>query len=154
MTPHRRFAAARPPLGLLAGAALAGALFASPAWGEVVVAATTIPAGTTIEAGHLAFAAGQPAPGLLSRMEPAIGLENRVAIYAGRPVRAADLGPPTVVRRNAVIALEFRRGAMVIQTDGRALDEGGLGDRIRVMNLDSRRTIVATISGPNRAEAR
>ena len=139
--------------GLLAAMSLAGAPGAALG-GEVLIAADHVPAGVMIEAAHLALRDGDPGPGVLSSPASAIGMESRITIYKGRPIRAVDLGPPTLIRRNAIVSLVFRRGALSIHTEGRALDQGGRGDRIRIMNLDSRRTVFATVAGPNLAEAR
>lgn len=122
--------------------------------GEVLVAATHLPAGVLIEPGHLTLRDGEPDPGVLSSRAAAIGLESRVSLFQGRPIRASDLGPPTLIQRNAIVSLVFRRGTLSIHTEGRALDKGGMGDRIRVMNLDSRRTVFATVAGANLVEAR
>lgn len=140
-------------LGATAGLLLAGAPLTGLA-GEVVIAATTVPAGVVLEPAHIAVVSGEPAPGVLSERSAALGMETRVALYQGRPIRAADLGPRTLVARNALVSLVFRRGALTIRTDGRALEPGAKGDRIRIMNLDSRRTVTATVIGPNLAEAR
>jgi flagella basal body P-ring formation protein FlgA len=60
-------------------------------------------------------------------------------------VRAADLGPPALVDRNQIVALDFRAGGLSIRAEGRALARGGAGDVIRVMNLASRTTVSGRI---------
>ncbi|MEM9725573.1 MAG: flagellar basal body P-ring formation chaperone FlgA [Pseudomonadota bacterium] len=140
-------------LGVVASLSLA-ALPGDAFGAEVVVAASNVPAGVVLGPEHLTLADGAPGPGLLLDREKAVGLESRVALFRGKPIRTADLAPPTLVRRNAIISLVFRRGALSIRTDGRALDAGAAGERIRIMNLDSRRTVFATVVGPNLAEAR
>lgn len=76
----------------------------------------------------------------------AIGREARITIYAGRPLRPEDLGPPTLVDRNQHVTLLYRSGALTISAEGRALARGGAGDEIRVMNTASKATVIATIS--------
>jgi flagellar basal body P-ring formation protein FlgA len=61
-----------------------------------------------------------------------------VTIYAGRPIRAADIGAPALVERNQIVPLVYAAGGLQITAEGRALDRGGEGDVIRVMNLSSR----------------
>lgn len=85
-------------------------------------------------------------PGALSDAAFAVGQEARVAIYAGRPIRAEDLGPPAVVDRNEIVVLIFERGGLAIVTEGRALSRGAVGDVIRVMNLSSRATVSGRVS--------
>jgi len=44
--------------------------------------------------------------------------------------------------------ISFAIGALDIRTDGRALDRGALGERVRVMNLASRTVVTGAVSGP------
>ncbi|RZO67970.1 MAG: flagellar basal body P-ring formation protein FlgA [Parvularculaceae bacterium] len=81
--------------------------------------------------------------------ESLIGLETRRSLYKGAPVFAGMLRAPILVKRNAIVAMEFRSGPLVIRSEGRALQEGANGDIIRVMNLGSRTTITATVNGGN-----
>jgi flagella basal body P-ring formation protein FlgA len=101
-----------------------------------------------LSADMLAFA-DAAAEGGASDPRGLVGLEARVNLYPGRPVLLRDVGSPTVVERNAIVPLVFRRGGLSIQSEGRALDRAGDGDVVRVMNLSSRQTVtgVATASG-------
>lgn len=83
--------------------------------------------------------------GAADHPEVVIGMEARVAIYAGRPIRPEDLGPPAIVLRNQVVALSYLAGTLAIRAEGRALDRGGVGDLVRVMNLSSRTTVTGVV---------
>ena len=70
-------------------------------------------------------------------------------------VRADDLAAipiKALVERNALVLLRYERGALVITAEGRALDRGALGDRIRVTNLSSRQTVVGRIAADGAGE--
>jgi flagella basal body P-ring formation protein FlgA len=67
-----------------------------------------------------------------------------VNLFPGRPIRDRDVGLPTVVQRNAVVPLIFRRGGLVITLEGRAMGRAGEGEAVRVMNLSSRSTVTGT----------
>ena len=67
-------------------------------------------------------------------------------------VVAADLGPPTLVRRNAVVVMLYSDRGLGIRTEGRALDSGGAGEVVRVINLTSRQPVLATVTGENQVE--
>lgn len=84
-------------------------------------------------------------PGALTEMDEIAGLEARIALYPGRPVRPGDVGPPALVGRNDVVTLIFRSGALTITTEGRALGRGAHGEHVRVMNLSSRNTVTGQI---------
>ncbi|MGA0539506.1 flagellar basal body P-ring formation chaperone FlgA [Neotabrizicola sp. VNH66] len=118
-----------------------------PALADSLVAARTLPAQTVIGPADVMLVDAD-IPGALSGAEGAVGLETRVAIYAGRPVRAQDIGAPALVERNAIVTLVYSGAGLSIRTEGRALARGGAGDTIRVMNLSSK-TTVSGIVGPD-----
>lgn len=120
-------------------------LLPSLASAESLVAARTIPAQATIAAEDLMLVDAE-IPGALTAAAAAIGLEARVAIYPGRPVRAADIGPPAVVERNAIVTLVFQTGSLSIRAEGRALARAGAGERVRVMNLASKTTVTGRVA--------
>lgn len=122
---------------------------AAPAWAESVVATRTIRAKTLIAPEDLTLVSAK-LPGALSDPAAAVGQEARVAIYAGKPVRPGDIGPPTLVDRNQLVTLIYVSGGLAISTEGRALGRGSEGDEIRVMNLGSRNTVTGRI-GPDGA---
>jgi len=107
---------------------------------ETLVAARTIRSQEILAPSDLALIA-KTIPGALESPDQAIGMEARVVLYAGRPIRPGDVGSPAIVERNQVVTLLFRRGNLVIAADARALSRAGVGDIVRVMNLASRTTI-------------
>lgn len=133
-------------MGRLLPLALALALApGGPAAADTLVAARTIRAQSQVLPGDITVLPGDGPADALARPEAALGLEARVTIYAGRPLRAADLGPPALVERNQIVTLVFRRGPLTIQAEGRALGRAAAGDRLRAMNLASRSTIDGTV---------
>jgi flagellar basal body P-ring formation protein FlgA len=122
-------------------------LMAGPTLAESVVATRTLRAQTVIGPGDVAVVDTALA-GALSDPAQAYGLETRVAIYAGRPVRPGDLGAPNLVQRNQIVTLVYMAGGLAISTEGRALEAGAASDTVRVMNLSSRTTVSGRI-GPD-----
>lgn len=122
---------------------------AVPAAAESVVATRTIRAKAMIVPEDLTLVNAE-LPGALTDLAAAVGQEARVSIYAGKPVRPGDLGPPTLVERNQVVTLIYVAGGLAISTEGRALGRGSAQDTIRVMNLGSRTTVSGRI-GPDGA---
>ncbi|WP_281981069.1 flagellar basal body P-ring formation chaperone FlgA [Thalassorhabdomicrobium marinisediminis] len=120
------------------------AVLAPPAAADILVAARTLPARSVIGPEDVLLREGTMA-GTLQSPQAAIGQEARVALYAGRPIRPGDIGPPSVVERNQILTLVYQNGGITISTEGRALDRAGPGDVIRVMNLSSRTTVSALI---------
>lgn len=117
-------------LMLLPGAVLA----------DSVIALRTVRAQSVLAPDDMALV-DQAIPGALTDPVAAAGQEARVTLYAGRPIRADDIGPPALVDRNQIVPLAYAAGGLTILTEGRALARGGAGDVIRVMNLASRTTV-------------
>jgi flagella basal body P-ring formation protein FlgA len=128
-------------LSLAAGIAL---IAAAPVAADTLLAARTLRAGTVVDPADVVRRDVQLS-GAIARMEDIVGLETRVAVYAGRPFRPGDLGPPAIVERNQVLRLSYAAHGLQITTEGRALARGGVGDLIRVMNLSSRTTVSGVV---------
>lgn len=80
-----------------------------------------------------------------SRVMDVVGQEARTTLYAGRPILFDDVGPPAVIARNQIVMLRYTASGLMIITEGRSLQRGGIGDRIRIMNLDSRATLFGQV---------
>ncbi len=117
---------------------------------EDVVAARNIRAGSIISAADIITPDDRVA---LRRAVDIIGMEANRAFYRGQPIDESKLRPPTLIKRNAIVQMEFARGAMTISAEGRALDNGALGDRIRVMNLGSKRIVTVVVTGSDSVKA-
>lgn len=111
---------------------------------ETVVPSRTIRANAIIQATDIVLADLQM-PNGFARLVDVVGQEARVVLYAGRPILVDDVGPPSVVTRNQVVPIRFEGNGITITTEGRALERGAVGDRIRLMNLASRATLFGQI---------
>ncbi len=115
----------------------------------LVTAARHLRAGTIIQDSDIAIDGG--APDAVAAVKKAIaGKEVKRTVYAGKPLTLSALGSPTIIKRNAIITIEFVKGPLIITTDGRALDPGGVGDTVRVMNLNSKIIFSAVVVGANK----
>ncbi|WP_282152842.1 flagellar basal body P-ring formation chaperone FlgA [Ruegeria atlantica] len=124
-----------------------------PAMAEIVVSKRTIRAKEIISATDLETK-DQMVPNAVSNVDFLVGQEARVALYPGRPIREGDFGPPAIVDRNDLVVLVFDRRPLSITAEGRALGRGGVGDRIRVMNLSSRTTVTGRIRSNGQIEVK
>ncbi len=120
---------------------------------EIVVPTRTIRAKEIISPADLETKA-RDLPGAVTDPNALIGQEARAALYPGRPIRAADVGPPALVDRNDLVVLVFSSQPLSITTEGRALGRGAVGDRIRVMNLSSRTTVTGRIRSDGQIEVK
>ncbi|MEP1767151.1 MAG: flagellar basal body P-ring formation chaperone FlgA [Sulfitobacter sp.] len=119
-------------------------LFALPVFADTIVPTRTIRPTQIILESDLALVAGELPTGF-SLPQDVVGQEARVALYAGRPILVGDIGPPAIVTRNQIVSLHYFSQGINIATEGRALERGAVGDRIRVMNLGSRATVFGHI---------
>jgi len=124
--------------------AITALLLPLAATAETLVAARTIRSQAILTASDFTVIA-KTIPGALEFADEAIGMETRVVLYSGRPIRRDDVGPPAIIERNQVVTLLFRRGGLTIAADARALGRAGVGDRLRLINLTSRSTISGTV---------
>ncbi|WP_223428008.1 flagellar basal body P-ring formation chaperone FlgA [Tateyamaria pelophila] len=115
-------------------------LVANSAFADVVTPVRTLRPGALISESDLALKSGDK-PGAFDRISDVAGQEARTALYAGRPIAFDAIGPPALVDRNQIVSLHFEANGLMITTDGRALERGGIGDRVRIMNLSSRSTL-------------
>jgi flagellar basal body P-ring formation protein FlgA len=89
----------------------------------------------------------------------AIGADTAVGLSAKRPLRAglilrrSDLVRADVVNRNEAVTIVFEAPGIMLTARGKALDAGAAGDLINVLNIQSKRTVQATIAGPGRVVA-
>ena len=120
-------------------------LCAAPAWADSVVATRSIPEGAVISAEDVTLVA-MDIPDALTALKDAIGQIAPSGLNAGRVVLADQITPQLRIQRNAIVALTLRSGGLEIQTEGRAMTEGGIGDVIDIMNLSSRTRISGRIN--------
>ncbi|PIE08956.1 MAG: flagella basal body P-ring formation protein FlgA [Rhodobacterales bacterium] len=119
-------------------------LMAAPACADIVVPTRTMRSQTILSSGDVRVIEGE-APGSYVALDEVIGQEARVVLYAGRPIRIEDIGPPALVERNQIVTVYYVSGPLIIAAEARSLSRGGIGDAIRVMNLNSRNTVTGIV---------
>jgi len=119
-------------------------LLSGPALGQSVVALSGIRAQTIITAEMVALAEADTL-GAYAALEDVIGLEARVNIYPGRVIMRDALGAAAILERNQNVVMRFQRGALSIYSEGRVLERAGIGERVQVMNMDSKTIIFGRV---------
>ena len=123
---------------------------------QVPVLAQGVQEGSVVGAGDVTWlemdAASVPS-GTARTAEDLVGQAARRALDAGQMVLLADLQPPVVVARGSGVMIRFNSGVLTITARGRALEDGALGDSVRVTNANSGRTLYAVVTSPNLVEA-
>ena len=118
---------------------------------ELPVAAHRLPAGTILSVADLrlqrrrrALVAG----GAALRLDQVVGRELEHALGAGATFPRGALRPPQLVRKGAAVLIRVRSPGLALTASGRALDAGGAGDRVRVLNPVSHAVLEAMVTGP------
>jgi flagellar basal body P-ring formation protein FlgA len=86
----------------------------------------------------------------LTDVHAVIGMATRQALRPGRPLAAADLMKPDVVQRSDNVTIVYQVPGVMLTLRGQAKDNGALGDTISVLNMESKRVVLATVTGPDR----
>jgi flagella basal body P-ring formation protein FlgA len=63
-------------------------------------------------------------------------------------VRRADLVKPDIIRRDDSVTLVYAAPGIMLTTRGKAMESGGEGDIIRVLNAQTNRTLQGVVTGP------
>lgn len=128
---------------------LALCCLASQTVAETIFAAHTIRAQSILTAQDL-LVKDVNVPGAAESPDQVVGKEARVTLYAGRPIRLGDVGPPAVVDRNQIVPLVFNSAGLTITAEGRALQRAGAGEFVRIMNIASRQTVMGLVLADGR----
>ncbi len=128
----------------------------APEFRQVVVAATNLPAGLVLQRDSLK----------LDRMEAdkiskAHYLENQGlegqellrAVRAGEPIRVSDLRPATLVKRGEMVLMTVGTPATFeISVKAEAMQDGRVGEQIKLRNTESGRTLSGVVTGKGTAK--
>lgn len=77
-----------------------------------------------------------------------IGFVARRALSPSQPVAQADVQAPVAIQRGQTITMVLESGSITLTAQGRALDNGAVGDTVRILNVQSSRTVEALVEGP------
>ena len=109
--------------------------------GGSLVATEVIKAGSVLSEANT-----ESEDGVLSEDDRALlGREVRRTVYKGRNIDPANTRAPRLVVRNQNVTVKYRSNGLEITLNGRAMADGGAGETVSVMNLQSRQLISGQI---------
>jgi flagella basal body P-ring formation protein FlgA len=76
-----------------------------------------------------------------------IGMALRHDVPPGQPLVAADIARPVLVTRGGFVRMRLEAGGLLLAAQGLALQDGALGDRVRVQNPSSHAVVMADVTG-------
>lgn len=87
--------------------------------------------------------------GIFTDPAEVIGRRTKAALGAGKPVLLRQLEPVWMVTRGNPVVLVAMAGGLAVSAPAEALDDGGMGDVIRVLNKASGREVKVVVTGRN-----
>jgi flagella basal body P-ring formation protein FlgA len=103
----------------------------------------------TTEDVTLAPAGARIPDGIFTDPDDVIGRRTRAAIGEGRAVLLRQLEPDWMVAKGNPVVLVASAGGLSVSAPAEALEDGGMGDVIRVLNLSSQREVKVVVTGQN-----
>lgn len=82
------------------------------------------------------------------KAEDLIGKEVKRSIRSGQMILSADVRTQVMVAKGKIVTLNYSKGGIMLSAQGKALENGGLGDIVRVMNSQSKSVVQGTVTGP------
>lgn len=124
-------------------------------WADILVTRRALLRGHRIDSDDLGYqrlALSQVRKGSLRDETEAIGQEARRNLAANQPLRLQDIQAPMVVKRGDLVQITASLGGLKVVTPATALNNGRLGEQIRVENNRSSRTLKARVVGEGQVE--
>jgi flagella basal body P-ring formation protein FlgA len=79
-----------------------------------------------------------------------LGKTPRRGLRAGQPIRNGDVRAPIVVAKGSLVTMILKTRNMVLTSKGRAIENGALGDTVRILNTQSKSVVEGVVAGANR----
>lgn len=89
---------------------------------------------------------------MIIRQDELVGMTPRRILRAQTVIKITELDRPVMVKRGDLVTMELRNGPIAITAIAKAMESGTKGDVIRLMNVDSKRTLEAQITGLREAQ--
>ena len=90
--------------------------------------------------------------GAITNIEQLVGMEMRRGINAGTVFTPDLVLAPAAIERGDHVIISARSGNFSVNSRGKALASGGIGDQVLVENLSSSRTVRARVTAPGHVE--
>ncbi|WP_343559779.1 flagellar basal body P-ring formation chaperone FlgA [Kiloniella sp. b19] len=88
----------------------------------------------------------------IQNMDDLIGKYARRTLRTETPIKATDVDSVKAVLKNKTITMQVISGALTLTATGRALEDGAIGDTIRIMNNQTNQVVLGTINASGSAE--
>jgi len=121
----------------------------------VVATVKSLSRGIVIRPGDVELrnaAQGEGAMAGFHSIEEVIGMETVRAVPKGKVLPSASVRAPLLVRRGDVVTVSARSAGIVVRTQARAREDGGLGDLVSVESITDRKAYFARVTAVREVE--
>jgi len=116
---------------------------------DIMVTAKSLPRGRILAQSDLKTAkydwSKLPA-GYIEDLTYGVGMELKRRLSSGVPLTTTMMRMPHIIKRGQQVSIIARAGGMEVRMSGKALAHGAVGERIRVLNLKSKKKIEGTVT--------
>jgi flagella basal body P-ring formation protein FlgA len=115
---------------------------------NVIVTAESLPRGkilTESDFKHLKYDVSKLPVGYIEDAAYGVGMELRRRLSSGEPLTTTMMRKPKIIKRGQQVSIIAKAGSIEVRMLGKALAHGAVGDRIRVLNLKSKKKLEGTI---------
>lgn len=133
---------------VLAFTALSAASFAQAAMVAVPVLKSPLQKGALITEDNLAttqLPQNQVYASTITQADQLAGLTTVRPLPAGQPINRLHVKATAAVNRNDMVDIRYTRGAVELTVKGQALEDGQIGQTIKVINPATRTTLAGTV---------
>lgn len=93
-----------------------------------------------------AIPAQQVGNNIIRDAESLVGMAVTHAMAGNRPIRDSDIRQPILAKKGALVKMIVTTPHMVLSATGRAMENGSLGDNIRLINTFTNKSVEGTVA--------
>ena len=91
-------------------------------------------------------------PDTVTKVEDMVGMAPKRSLRPDEILRRSDIERPILVERGSLVTVTLIHGPMALTAQGKALEQGALGDTVRIVNRRSKTVFEGEVVGPGRAK--
>jgi len=116
---------------------------------NVIVTAEPLPRGTILtdsDLKYLKYDVSKLPVGYIEDAEYGVGMELKRRLSGGVPLTTTMMRKPKIVKRGQQVSIIAKAGNIEVRMQGKALAHGAVGERIKVLNLKSKKKLEGTVT--------
>ena len=83
-----------------------------------------------------------------------VGMTPRRMLSPNQPINENDIEAPVIIKRGELVTMNFQSGPLRLTARGKALEDGAKGDVIRIVNVNSNKSIEGEVSDQGEVNVR